>query len=71
MSAFLILLSGDIGALVNMALMIAVPIGLISGVIAYKLVGKTASYFVKILIAAVTGTLFILITMSAFFSILG
>ena len=71
MSTFLILLSGDVGAIVKVGLMISLPVALIAGVVTYKLVPESSGTFMKTLIAIIVGIILLVITMMGFFSILG
>ena len=71
MSTFLILLSGDVGAIVKVGLMISLPVALIAGVVTYKLVPESSGAFMKTSIAIIAGIILLVITMMGFFSILG
>ena len=68
MTVLFILLSGDIGALVNAALMFSVPLSLIGGIITYRLVRKEV--WLKILVALLVTVGIWFISMKAFFHFL-
>jgi len=51
--------------------MISLPVALIAGVVAYKLVPESSGTFMKTLIAIIVGIILLVITMMGFFSILG